>query len=68
MTDRRTYRIDSLSRGVEGPLSAAAIVSMARVGLIHPDDRIENVPGSWVSVMAARQIREALAQRATSGL
>jgi Leucine-rich repeat (LRR) protein len=41
---------------------------MARVGLIHPEDRIENVPGSWVSVMAARQIREALAQRATSGL
>ena len=60
MSDQRTYRIDSRARGIEGPLTASAIVGMARIGLVGPDDRIERSPGQWVPVSSSSEIRRAI--------
>lgn len=65
MTANRTYRIESRIRGIEGPLTAAALVSMARAGLLRADDRIERAPGQWVAAGASKEIREAVAARTT---
>jgi hypothetical protein len=63
VTELRTYRIESRTRDVEGPLSAAAIVGMARVGLVGPEDRIEHSPGVWLPMTAASEVRLAIQQR-----
>jgi Leucine-rich repeat (LRR) protein len=58
-----TYRIDSAVRGIEGPLTASAIVSMARAGLIREGDRVEASPGKWLPVTASPPVRDAIRER-----
>ena len=58
-----TYRVRSILRGIEGPLTASAIVSMARAGLIRDGDEVEAAPGKWLPVTSSPPVRDAIHER-----
>jgi len=59
----RTYRIESRTRGIEGPFTAAALISMARADLVRQGDRIEREAGRWVPVESSRELRKEIEAR-----
>ena len=61
------YRIRSASRGTEGPLPARAIVDLARIGMLGPEDLIECRPGEWVPAVRSPEVRAAMESRRERG-
>ncbi len=58
-----TYRVRSTLRGIEGPLTASAVVSMAKAGLIREGDEVEAAPGKWLPVTSSPPVRDAIRER-----